>query len=120
MRVRRLINGDFSFGQGLANYARDGEAVRQNVVTRIKSFINDWFLNMGAHIDWYALLSNKNTRDQIIANVRSVAETTEGVRSVGKIVLEEPAPRRARLRFSITTLYDATYDIDMEVTDERA
>ena len=49
MLVRRLDPGhDMTFGQGLANYARDDEATAQAVKTRLLLLFNEWFLDTGA------------------------------------------------------------------------
>ena len=48
MRVRAIDkNGDWTFGHSRNNYKTGIEAVKQSVVTRIKSFKNDWFLDGG-------------------------------------------------------------------------
>ena len=50
MRVRAIDkNGDWTFGHSRNNYKTGIEAVKQSVVTRIKSFKNDWFLDGEAY-----------------------------------------------------------------------
>ena len=51
MRVRKLDkNGDWTFGNSQNNYINKKEALKQNVVTRIKSCKNDRFLNSETNI----------------------------------------------------------------------
>lgn len=46
MIVRRLDkNNDMLFGQGITNFAKDSEAVAQNVRTRLLLVLGEWFLN---------------------------------------------------------------------------
>jgi hypothetical protein len=67
--VRKLDdNKDWTFGQGLANYQDKDNAIAQNVSTRLKSFMYDWFLDQQANIDWFNILGQKNNK-QVILNV---------------------------------------------------
>jgi len=43
--------GDWTFGKGKADYVSSSKEIRQNVVTRLRSFKNDWFLDIGDGID---------------------------------------------------------------------
>lgn len=70
---------DWNFGRGLAVYKLNSEAIRQNVLTRIRSFKNDWFLDSEAEIDWINLLSQKNATAQILREVERVVLSTDGV-----------------------------------------
>lgn len=88
MRVSRLDNlKDWTFGKGLANYAVDSEAIRQNVQTRLQSFANDWFLDITANIDWLNILGSKNNEQTIESEVTRVVLATEGVLSLDKYEL---------------------------------
>ncbi len=76
MRVSRLDkSGDWQMGQWLSG----SQAIAQNVTTRLKSFKNDWFLDMGAGIDWLQLLGAKGTQKRILREVERVALGTPGV-----------------------------------------
>jgi hypothetical protein len=117
MRVRRIdTNGDWTFGQGMANYAKDGEAVRQNVLTRLKSFQYDWFLDMDACIDWISILGNKNNAGIIRTEIRRVAQETEGVLAVNQVIINKvDANRRASITITITTIYDTQFTDTLEI-----
>jgi len=55
MRVSKITaDGDWSFGKGRANYVTNTDAVRQNVVTRIRSFTNDWYADINHGIFHFA------------------------------------------------------------------
>ena len=111
MRVRRIDeNGDWTFGQGLLNYAKDNEAVAQNVKTRIKSFRNDWILDITANIDWFTLMSSRNNEETILSEVRRVCKATYGVQSVNAVELtnitgNDEQLREANISVSLTTIF---------------
>jgi len=85
---RITSDSDWTFGQGLANYARGSEEVAQNVKTRIKMFKNDWFLDVDDGIDWFNILGNKNNINTITNEIERVAGDTDGVRSIINIELK--------------------------------
>nr|DAW81266.1 MAG TPA: baseplate wedge protein [Caudoviricetes sp.] len=79
MIVRRLdSNHDWTFGQGINNYARESEAIAQCVKTRLWSFVNDWFLNLEHGMDWLYLKEKANL-DAIELAVKKQVLQTEGV-----------------------------------------
>lgn len=102
-------DGDWRFGKSRAQYKRDGEAVYQNVQTRIKSFVNDWFLNVSGGIDWYNLLGNKGTETQILREVERVVLQTQFVRTIERLeIVRRDKNRGITLELEITTLFDDT------------
>ena len=107
MIVNRIDeDGDWTFGQGKSNYLSGSDAVKQNVVTRIKFFKYDWFLDMEAGIDWLNLLSNKDTDNVIVSEVERVTLSTEGVKTITELELVSVTNRNAKINLSFTTVYD--------------
>ena len=100
-------DNDWQFGKSRAQYKRNGSAVYQNVQTRIKSFVNDWFLNTQSGIDWYTLLGNKGTETQILREIERVTLQTEFVRSIEKLeIVRRDKNRAITIELAITTLFD--------------
>ena len=59
MRVSGLdSNLDWRFGKGRAVYKRNADAIAQNILTRLRSFLGDWYLDTEIGIDWLTLLGN--------------------------------------------------------------
>lgn len=107
MRVSRLKNGDWQFGRSRANYITRSDAIAQNVVTRIKSFQNDWFLDLDAEIDWVTLLGSKNTKDQIQSEIERVTLSTPGVLRIDKLeIIENRKDRTAQINLDYTDIYN--------------
>lgn len=80
MRVRRLDkHHDWTFGQGMENYANQSEAIAQNVQTRLWSFTHDWFLDLEHGLPWLEQMGRGvNLAEWEIKIKRHVLET-EGV-----------------------------------------
>ena len=116
MRVSGLDeDNDWRFGRGLAVYVSRGDAVRQNVVTRLKSFRTDFFLDVDANIDWIDLLGRKGTKEEIMRAVERVTLSTEGVTTINALDIEvKTSTRKATIMLSFGTIFDES--ITEEIT----
>ena len=117
MSVSRLDeNGDWTFGQGLANYVRNSEEVSQSLVTRLKSFANDWFLDTRAEIDWFNILGNKNNEEIILREVERVARETDGVKTIDALqAAVNREDRTARIDISYTDIFNQSFQREIGV-----
>ena len=78
-------NKDWQFGNGINNYKTKDDEISQNVITRLLSFENDWYLDEGAEIDWLTLLGQRNNQKAIEQEVRRVTMDTDGVLRVNEV-----------------------------------
>lgn len=107
MKVSGLdSNNDWKFGHGKADYISNSEAIRQNVSTRLKSFKNDWFLDIDANIDWIGLLGLKNNRDEVLREIERVVLETEGVMQITTLEIGEILSRHAIITLRFLTIFD--------------
>lgn len=115
MKVSRLIDSDWSFGKGLANYKSDDDAINQNVITRLKSFKNDWFLDIEANIDWFNILGNKNNQEIIESEIRRVVLATEGVLTLDNLNILEIIGRNVTIEIKYTTIFNSTIQTEIGI-----
>jgi hypothetical protein len=116
MTVRRIDkDGDWTFGQNDANYISKGDEVRQNVVTRIRSFKYDWYMDTQAHIDWLNILSNLNNRQTIIREIERVTLDTDGVKDVLEISIVKLTQRNATITLRFTTIFDDEFTANIGI-----
>lgn len=108
-------NDDWTFGRGRAGYKRNAPMVRQKVATRIRCFVNDWFLDIKSGIEWYSLLGQKGTEDQILREVERTTLTTPGVRSIEKLEVTRNENRSLTIVLRFTTIYDDIIDEEVKV-----
>ena len=103
-------NGDWTFGNGRANYLVTSQRVRQNVKTRILSFRNDWLYDTEAEIDWFNILGNRSNEQTILREVERVALATDGVKTIEQLsVVVDRANRQAEIVLSYTDIYDESF-----------
>jgi len=106
MKVSAITNnGDWTFGSGLAGYKKKSSAIRQNIATRLRSFKNDYFLDVNAGTDWLSILSTPNNKLTLERAVRSVVITTEGVLSVDSVSIIV-SDRVAKVEVTYTDIYE--------------
>lgn len=119
MRVSRLAaSGDWTFGRGRANYLVRSDAVLQGLMTRLRSFTDDWFLDIDAGIDWISLLGSRNSEQQIKNNVERVTLETDGIARIDLLELNvNRAERHAIIRLQVTTIFDEAFELGLPVGD---
>lgn len=106
MRVAGLSAlGDWRFGKGRAGYLRESAAIRQNVLTRLRSFTDDWFADTAAGLPWLDMLGARNNEARILREIERVILTTEGVRTIDRLRIVEVVGRAASIELAITDVY---------------
>lgn len=114
MLVRRIDPGhDMTFGQGLANYARDDEATAQAVKTRLLLLFNEWFLDTDAGVPHLQQImvrpSNLPLAEAIIK--RTIIET-EGVAELRSFVMTyDRETRRLTIQATVANSYGTVANI---------
>lgn len=97
-------NGDWTFGQGLANYLTDEKAIEKNIATAFKCFFGDAFWNNTFGIDWINLLGTKNTQATIQLQATNLLSSSYGVVQVNS-VSTKLVGRNLTLTYNISTIY---------------
>ena len=117
MRVSGLTaDGDWRFGCGKAMYVSRSEAVRQNVVTRLRSFTDDWFLDVTAGIPWFDLLGNKQTEQRIRREVETVVLNTDGVRVINRLNITTDRRNRAMtIELDAVDIFDERFNESLTI-----
>lgn len=86
---------------------RQSQSVGQRIVTRLKSFKRDWYLDTEANIDWFNLLGKRGVRVQEIEQqVERVTLATDGVARVNNITANfDRVTRRLAIDIDVTDIY---------------
>lgn len=101
MRYRKLTsNGDYSFGQSAANFFVDEvQAVSQSVLTRLRLWEGEWFLDKNEGTPWIQSVLGVRTNPTYDLAIQARILTTTGVQ---KIVSYTSALNRESRRLSVT------------------
>lgn len=119
MRVAGITkDGDFNFGRGLASYKIKSDAINQNVVTRIRLFTDDWFLDTDNGNPWFDLFGGRAQASKIRRQVEHSVMTTEGVLRINKIeVIEDTKERTMSIILSYIDIFDNEFNESLVIEE---
>jgi len=109
MIIRALdSDGDWTFGKGNQNYLKKLDALKLNVVTRIKSWKGDCFYAQAEGVDYNNFL-DVGTKDFLDRDIKRVILQTEGVLIINSYnsTLDRET-REIRIEANINTIYGNT------------
>lgn len=111
MRVSGLTDsGDWRFGKGRAVYLSRSDAIRQNTVTRLRAFKNDWFLDTENGLDWIGMMGVKGNEKRILREVERTVLTTEGIKRIDRLrIISVDVNRKASIELTATDIFDETF-----------
>lgn len=116
MRVSAIdSNGDWTFGKSKANYKTNADAIRQNVVTRLRSFVDDWFLDVNHGVDWYTLLGSLGNENRILRAIERTVLQTEGVVSIEQLAVTQQ--NKTKRTATIDVRYTDVFDIEQQISE---
>lgn len=116
--IIRSIDGtqDWQFGQGKQNYKTNQAAIAENIQTRLMSFLNDCWFDLGAGIDWFRLLGTPGTKEEIVLTCRSKILLSYGVLRVNDVsLLIDSNKRSLTLSMNIDTIFTNNFLQSLEV-----
>ena len=108
MRYRALsADGDYTFGQGEANFLVNSPAcVAQAVQTRLLLFTGEWFLDTTEGTPWKEKVLGTGTKAFYDRAIQERVLATEGVSSIDDYSSAlDPVTRHLSISMTITTIY---------------
>ena len=104
------VGGDWRFGKGRAVYLRKSDAIHQNVVTRLRSFDNDWFLDISQGLPWIDMLGTRDQEKRILREIEAVVLATEGVKRIDRLrLVSVDRDRGAKIELVATDIFDEQF-----------
>ena len=102
---------DWSFGKGLSNYARDEEAVEQNIRSRVLSWAYDCFFAQTDGIDYSSLL-DKGQQNNLLLAIRQTILSSFGVLNVTSLSATlDSVTRKINIVYSANTIFGQAINI---------
>ena len=102
-------NSDWTFGKGLNNFAKEQEAIKLNIKTRLHEWKYNCFFDRQKGIDYYARLE-KNQKEALKADITSIISSTDGVLSVLNLDVILDSQRKFTANYQIQTEYSVFTD----------
>lgn len=118
MSVSKLTEaGDWTFGNGLADYVKNSAEVAQKVYTRLRFVLNDWAFDDTQGIDWFGILGNKNTENTIRSEVIRTVVNTDGVQTIDSFSAEvNRLTRTIAIAITYTDIYEEQETLTVPIT----
>lgn len=110
MRYRALSpTGDYTFGRGSANFLiNTPAAVAQAILTRLRLFTNEWFLDTSEGTPYTPKVLGKGTAGTRDTAIRNRILGTDGVTSIVSYSSELSADRKLTINAIVNTVYGQT------------
>lgn len=107
MRYRKLdADGDMVFGHGREDYLTGTEAVAQSVLTRLRLWQSEWYLDTEEGTPYLTDILGKGTESSSVAALQSRILDTPGVKSILEIsATQDPETRKASFSMTLDTIY---------------
>lgn len=110
MIVRALDStGDWQFGKSKNDYISNNNTVKQNIKTRLLSFLGNCFFDITAGIDWFNFLSSKN-QAALNLSISSVILNTANVTGLLQLTVSLTENRLFSVSYNVQTAYSLTGD----------
>jgi hypothetical protein len=99
------INGDWTLGNGIQNYAVEQAAISLDIDTALQVFLGECFFDIGAGVDWWNLIGSKD-QVSILLQCRQVISSREGVTKINSVeAFLDRTTRRLSISYNIDTIY---------------
>jgi hypothetical protein len=102
-------SGDWTFGKGKSNYLREEAAIRQNISSRVSSWVGDCFFALSDGVDWTNRL-DVGEQENVADEVAGVILASYGV--VGVSLVETAFSGKTRgysVNYQADTIYGAAF-----------
>lgn len=116
MTVRKLSpTGDFTFGQSQLNFISNSpQTVAQVVMTSLKLWLGEWYLDVTLGMPWIQGVLGKNNQSTADITVQDYILGVQGVTDISKYAsIDDQSTRKYSATCTIDTLYGST-PIDVE------
>ena len=121
MIIRNLdSNHDWMFGSSLADFLTNEDAIVLNINTRLLSWLNDCFFDMGAGIDWLNLLGSLGKKNMLDINLRRLILQSYGVTGLTSFYVTLNSNRLFQANYTINTIFSHGYQASLSQNLQNA
>lgn len=110
MKYRKLdANGDYTLGTGADFYVNSPDAVGQAVLTMLRLFTNEWFLDLSDGTPWRTEVLGKYTQKTFDTVIKQRILASQGVSAILDYTSEfDGETRKLNVTALINTIYGVT------------
>lgn len=119
MKVRAVDkNHDWTFGNGLANYKQKSEAIKQCILTTLKSFKYNYFLNQDHGVNWFAYLTKNPDVEAMRQDIKARVFEVEGIASIDALDMQyDTVTRKVYIQLKYTDIYNVENTVNTDASN---
>ena len=116
MDLKLDLNGDLDVTDGDVTLLEGQDAIAQNIVTRLRTFLGEWFLDQRIGVPYFESILIKNADVRVIESIlRRTITTTDGVDTVDNLTFDfDGVIRKLDVTAEITLLEGGTFTFEFE------
>jgi len=116
MIIKNLdVSDDWTFGKGASNYLQGIEAIKINIKTRLKEWVNDCFFSLNSGVDWKNRLDYGQI-EQLHSDIRNVILKSYGIVELIDLTIDyDRENRKFNSQYQVTTIYSQDFTDTFEV-----
>lgn len=117
MIIRKVdATNDWTFGKGLSNYAKDEEAINQNIKSRLLSWLGDCFFAPDEGVDWRGRL-DVGQQEALQQELKAVILQSSGVVGVANVsAVFDSSSRFIRITYNVETIFGNAFQSAVDQT----
>lgn len=105
---------DWNLGKGASDYARNQQAVEQNIKSRLLSWVGDCFFALQEGVDWKSRLDT-GQQAELLDDIRSVILRSFGVVGINSVSFTfDGGLRLFSLSFDVVTIFSQSFQQTIE------
>jgi hypothetical protein len=110
MIIRKVDSeNDWRFGKGKADYARDEQAIEQNINGRLLSWVGDCFWALNDGVDWKSRL-DIGQEEALSEECKNIILSSEGVVGITSVVVSLGRDSRMiSIAYDVDTIYSQSF-----------
>lgn len=116
MIFRQLdVNGDWTFGKGIQNFAQNQQAIALNLQTLIRSWVGDCFFSLPTGINWKQLMNYGQSANLDSALQILILQAYGIVNVASATILFNSATRNFTASYTVNTVYSTSITSQLSI-----
>ena len=113
MIIRKLVNGDATFGSGKENFLSGQLAIAENIQTNLYCFLRDCYFDIQKGVDWIRFFSVPTPSQEILLSVKGIVLQCYGVVKINTMDVNVK-DRKIFITMNINTIFTQNYQYNLE------
>lgn len=107
--VTMTADGDLFVGPNGTTFISGSAGIAQLLLIAVRLFLNEWFLNLDAGVDWDSILGEKYNEQQIRDSLTPVILAVPSITTINSLTISlDDSTRAVGISYSVQSAFDDT------------